>query len=158
MELCASPLNARYRRFCSGHLDVDECFGSFGDCLKFEPDAGSFEVNPPFDPTFMAAVCGHMERLLANASGAMSFAVIVPRRPEDASWSKLTNSRYAVKRIDFEAGAHAYVPGGSTSDRRARRRAPRRRRWCCCRTRRGGVGGRRRARRWMRFEPGSRRD
>ena len=112
MELCASPLNARYRRFCSGHVDVDECFGSFGDCLKFEPDAGSFEVNPPFDPTFMAAVCGHMERLLANASGAMSFAVIVPRRPEDASWSKLTNSRYAVKRIDFEAGAHAYVPGG----------------------------------------------
>ena len=67
LELCASPLNARYRRFCSAYLDVDEVFGSFGDCLKFEPDAGSFEVNPPFDPVFMGAVCGHMERLLANA-------------------------------------------------------------------------------------------
>ena len=52
-------------------------FGSIGDCLKFEPDAGSFEVNPPFDPVFMGAICGHMERLLANAGGAMSLAVIV---------------------------------------------------------------------------------
>ena len=112
LELCASPLNARYRRFCSAYLDVDEVFGSMGDCLKFEPDAGSFEVNPPFDPVFMGAVCGHMERLLANASGAMSFAVIVPCRPNDASWSRLVNSVYARERIEFKAGSHAYVAGG----------------------------------------------
>ena len=112
LELCASPLNARYRRFCSAHLDVDEVFGSIGDALTFEPDAGSFEVNPPFDPVFMGAVCGHMERLLANARGAMSFAVIVPSKPNDSSWSRLVNSVYARERIEFKAGSHAYVAGG----------------------------------------------
>ena len=112
LELCASPLNARYRRFCSAYLDVDEVFGSIGDALRFEPDAGSFEVNPPFDPVFMGAICGHMERLLANAAGAMSFAVIVPSKPNDASWSRLVNSVYARERIEFKAGSHAYVAGG----------------------------------------------
>ena len=111
-DRCASPLNARYRRFCSAYLDVDEVFGSIGDALRFEPDAGSFEVNPPFDPVFMGAICGHMERLLANAAGAMSFAVIVPSKPNDASWSRLVNSVYARERIEFKAGSHAYVAGG----------------------------------------------
>ena len=120
LELCASPLNARYRRFCSAYLDVDEVFGSIGDCLKFEPDAGSFEVNPPFDPVFMGAICGHMERLLANAGGAMSFAVIVPCKPNDASWSRLVNSVYARERIEFKAGSHAYVAGGQHVRSRSR--------------------------------------
>ena len=38
-------------------------FGSMGDAFEFRPTRGSFEVNPPFDPGFVARLVAHLEAL-----------------------------------------------------------------------------------------------
>jgi hypothetical protein len=43
LELCASPFNCHFRRYCSAFLDTDAAFGSLGDCFQFHPVEGSFE-------------------------------------------------------------------------------------------------------------------
>ena len=68
MELCASPLNAHFQRYCSAFLDTDAGFGSLGDCFQFDPEEGSFEANPPFDPELISRLAGHLEARLALAS------------------------------------------------------------------------------------------
>jgi phosphorylated CTD-interacting factor 1 len=61
LELCASPFNCHFRRYCSAFLDTDGAFGSLGDCFQFHPTEGSFEANPPFDPELIARLVGHLE-------------------------------------------------------------------------------------------------
>ena len=48
MEMFASPLNSRYRTFCSAYSDTDTVFGSRGSFFNFYPTRGSYEANPPF--------------------------------------------------------------------------------------------------------------
>ena len=79
-ECFASPLNARASPFCSAFPDVDAAFGSVGSFLRFEPDEGSFEANPPFAPNLIEGMCRHMGRLLTRAEAAgkaLLFVVIV---------------------------------------------------------------------------------
>ena len=52
VECFASPLNARYERFCSAFGDdLEAQFGSLGSFFDFDPREGSFEANPPLVPT-----------------------------------------------------------------------------------------------------------
>ena len=67
MELCASPLNCHWRRYCSSYLDVDAPFGSLGDLFKFNPTRGSFEANPPFVPEIMSEMVVHIDALLSKS-------------------------------------------------------------------------------------------
>ena len=46
LEVFASPLNARYGRYCSAFADVDAPFGSLGSFYSFRPSEGSYEANP----------------------------------------------------------------------------------------------------------------
>lgn len=63
-ECFASPLNARYPRFCSMFPDTDRPFGSLGSFFAFRPAAGSFEANPPFDKALVKRMAAHMFQLL----------------------------------------------------------------------------------------------
>ena len=112
MELCASPLNCHFRRYCSAFLDTDGPFGSMGDCFQFEPSEGSFEANPPFDPAFISRLVGHLEGLLSRTKRPLSFVVVVPHWPEKPAWQKLANSAYARRAIKLDAGKHGFVAGG----------------------------------------------
>jgi hypothetical protein len=84
MECFASPLNCRYRRFCSAFPDLDGHFGSLGSFFKFFPEEGCFEANPPFEPKLVEAMAAHMERLLRQSSRPLCFIVIIPGSFDDA--------------------------------------------------------------------------
>jgi hypothetical protein len=82
LECFASPLNCRYRNYCSAFPDLERPFGSLGsffDDRAFFPTHGSFEANPPFVPEIMYAMNTKLQRLLENPKAtALSFLVIVP--------------------------------------------------------------------------------
>ena len=155
MELCASPLNCRYRRFCGAFPDADAPFGSMGDAFEFRPTRGSFEVNPPFDPGFVARLVAHLEALLRASREPLSFCVVAPtsdpgrrrrRRREGRRRRRGGNvdaptpvGRRSSVVVTFKANAHAYVAGGGTRARRGRRRARRGRARRSERRGRGGV-------------------
>ena len=80
MECFASPLNARYDRFCSAFPDVDQSFGSQGSFFEWTPDkkvGGSFEVNPPFIEPLKAAMTTRLHIFL-EMNCPLTFVVIVP--------------------------------------------------------------------------------
>ena len=67
-ELCASPVNCRFRNFGSALLDVDRHFGSFGSVFAFKPVTGSFQANPPFDSAFIGRLVKRFETLLRDTT------------------------------------------------------------------------------------------
>jgi len=64
----ASPLNCRYTSFCSAFPDTDEAFGSLGSFFAFRPKSGSFQLNPPFVDTLIAAMVSQIWELPAQSS------------------------------------------------------------------------------------------
>lgn len=56
---------------------------------------GSFEANPPFVEEVMERMVDHMHYLLERATGAMSFAIIVPGWNDTPSYTKMASSRFA---------------------------------------------------------------
>lgn len=66
--------------------------------VYFSSTQGSFEANPPFVEEVMERMVDHMHELLANATGPMSFAVIVPGWDDAESYRKMTMSEYARPR------------------------------------------------------------
>merc|ERR1712151_338915 len=79
LEGFASPLNCRYLSFCSAFPGTDEAFGSVGSFFAFQPTSGSFELNPPFVDTLIAAMVSHVTSLLrvAEQRGASLTFVII---------------------------------------------------------------------------------
>ena len=114
-EAFASPLNARYGRFCSAFPDVDGPFGSLGSFFDFAPTRGSFEMNPPFVPEVLLAAAERAEKLLRTAEESdsrLSFVVVVPAWRDVPMWTALEKS--AFKRGDaliVPASAHGYCDG-----------------------------------------------
>jgi len=76
----ASPLNRFCASFCSAFHDTDRFFGAAGSfgAGGFSPTCGSFEANPPFDHASVCRCFTHIGRLLAAATGPMSFVVVIP--------------------------------------------------------------------------------
>mmetsp|Transcript_25147 Transcript_25147/g.58118 ORF Transcript_25147/g.58118 Transcript_25147/m.58118 type:complete len:379 (-) Transcript_25147:28-1164(-) len=124
MECFASPLNCRYRRFCSAFPDIEADLGSVGsffDDTAFDPIEGSFEANPPFIPEIMIAMGRKIERLLrADARsthdtqfrGALSFLVVVPHWGAGASFCRtLESSRHVRAVARVPASEHAFCDG-----------------------------------------------
>ena len=92
MECFASPLNSRYRTFCSAYADTDRLFGSQGSFFHFHPLRGSFEANPPFVGHVMLKMVTHMLALLERATShaeALQFIVVIPCWNDDAAHQRL---------------------------------------------------------------------
>ena len=110
-ECFASPLNARYSRFCSAFYDVDWCFGSCGTFFSFRPTSGIFEANPPFEPVFIAAMLHHMESLLGATLEPLCFVVIVPTWKHSQAWKALSQSAFVVHHEVIPQREHGYLEG-----------------------------------------------
>jgi len=78
-ECFASPLNCYFDRFCSLFKDTDCFFGSEGSFFHFQPDYGSYEVNPPFDQQSIVATYTHIHDLLLATEKPLSFFVCIPK-------------------------------------------------------------------------------
>jgi phosphorylated CTD-interacting factor 1 len=122
-ELCASPVNCRFRNFGSAFLDVDRHFGSFGSVFAFKPKRGSFQANPPFDSAFIGRLVKRFETLLRDTNEPLSFVLIVPYWPTEACWKNLTSSPFKRKPLlRLKKNKHGYVAGSSAT--RVKRTTP----------------------------------
>lgn len=115
-ECFASPLNARYARFCSAFFDVDKYFGSLGNFFGhgFKPRAGSFEMNPPFVPETMLAAVEKASALLDEAQkrgAALSFVVVVPAWKECKFWHFLQSCSHLQHCDIVDAESHGFCDG-----------------------------------------------
>jgi hypothetical protein len=116
IECFASPLNCRYRRYCSAFVDVESKFGSYGsffDDHAFFPLEGSFESNPPFVPETMTAMGEKIEKILNNPSaGSLSFLIVVPAWGAGIAFcDALEASRHMRAMARVPAAEHAYCDG-----------------------------------------------
>lgn len=131
MELFASPLNARYPRFCSASFDTDAAFGSHGSFFQWTPLSGAFLANPPFDPGFVAAMAARMEVLLSAADGTgalLTFVVVMPQwtMPRGVriawpglAWPHLASPRHALPRLAILCASSMQLLRPLTLDARA---------------------------------------
>jgi hypothetical protein len=115
IECFASPLNCRYRRFCSAFPDVEARFGSLGSFFDnaFFPIKGSFESNPPFVPAIMFAMGDKIDRILSNPKAkALSFLVIVPAWGAGIQFcEQMEDSKFVRAKARVLASDHAYYDG-----------------------------------------------
>ena len=111
MECFASPLNCRYPVFCSAFKDLDCWFGSVGSFFDFKPSRGSFQANPPFVPDLIFEMSNHMEHLLDNAAGPLSFVIIVPAWVKSPGWKRLSTGKHLVRTLTISQSSHSYKEG-----------------------------------------------
>lgn len=122
MECFASPLNARFPRFCSASADVDAPFGSRGSFFALRPETGAFLANPPFEPGIVGSMAGHMEAMLVAADargGSLLFVVVIPAWPDQPCWQALQSSPHCASTLRLPKSKHAYLDGGQHHGRRA---------------------------------------
>ena len=122
IECFASPLNCRYRRYCSAFPDIESRFssiGSFFDDFAFDPVEGSFEANPPFVPETMTTMGQKIERLLGDKDrGALSFLVVVPAWGAGIQFCRnLEKSRHVRAATRVPAAEHAFCDGAQHTKR-----------------------------------------
>jgi phosphorylated CTD-interacting factor 1 len=105
------------RNFCSGCPDVDVFFGSVGSFFEFEPEAGSFELFPPFVEEVLDKLAARLEQLLAKASGALSFVVVMPewRDPLLPALSLLESSSWLRAHFPVSSRRQGMVSGTAFS-------------------------------------------
>jgi phosphorylated CTD-interacting factor 1 len=126
-ECFASPLNARYGRFCSAFDDTDACFGSAGSFFSFAADSGSYEVNPPFAAEILDAAADRVLRLLAGAEAAnapLCFAVLFPGWAELRGRAALLASPLLRFSLRVAADDHGFCDGASHARRDPFRASP----------------------------------
>ena len=131
MECFASPLNARWSRFCSAHEDVDAPFGSAGSFNAFRPLRGSYQANPPFVPRIMDDMAERIVALLKTAAAAdepLAFVVFIPGWQETRCWQTMMDEASPAtpfRRLAFVIAAdeHGFVDGASHAPRRDTYRA-----------------------------------
>lgn len=130
-ECFASPLNHCLDAYHSAYLDTDEPFGSLGSFFDpaFRPKSGSFEANPPFTEVMMLESLVKMHACLRQATGPLSFAVVVPAWTDEESWQALCASPFLStpdgKPVVIEACDHCYLDGAlSKRNHRIARPAP----------------------------------
>jgi hypothetical protein len=110
-ECFASPLNCTCENFASAFPLTDRYFGARGNFFSLRPKCGSFEANPPFIAEIMSAMVTHMHELLRDATGPMSFVVIVPGWLDDPSWAALTASSFKCAFFLVAAADHGFCDG-----------------------------------------------
>ena len=110
-ECFASPLNCTCGSYASAFPLADRCFGAVGNFFSLRPSGGSFEANPPFIAEVMSAMVDHMHELLRDATGPMSFVVIVPGWLEDPAWMALSASPFKRAFFLVAAADHGFCDG-----------------------------------------------
>eukprot|EP00941_MAST-03F_sp_MAST-3F-sp1_P002922 g2922.t1 len=123
-ECFASPLNARYRHYCSAFPDTDVSFGSCGSFFDLSPDklfkgmddddddGISFEANPPFVPEIITKMALHIEHLLRNLEKkTLSFVVIIPTWEDCRGHQLLAESKFLRARVTLDQKSHGYCEG-----------------------------------------------
>ena len=110
-ECFASPLNCTCGSYASAFPLADRCFGAVGNFFSLRPSVGSFEANPPFIAEVMSAMVDHMHELLRDATGPMSFVVIVPGWLEDPAWMALSASPFKRAFFLVAAADHGFCDG-----------------------------------------------
>lgn len=106
-ECFASPVNSYFENYCSAFKDTDKYFGSQGNFLKYFPDSGSFEANPPFSEDLMLKMVNHMETLLESEE-PFCFIIILPDWQDSEAGIKIKNSKYFITDIIAKKGEHFY--------------------------------------------------
>jgi len=109
LECFASPLNCRFRRFCSQWPDTDAHFGSLGSFFNFRPTEGSFEANPPFEDHFILDMANHMKDLLRPNKSPLQFIVFIPNWNQTDGWGALRGM--AKKYVCIKQADHGYCEG-----------------------------------------------
>ncbi len=89
LECFTSPLNCTCGTYALAFLLTDQCFGAVGNFFSLHPSSSSFEANPPFIAEVTLTMVVHILELLRDATGPMSFAVIMPGWDDDPSWSEV---------------------------------------------------------------------
>ena len=120
MECFASPLNSRYRTFCSAYSDTDLLFGSYGSFFNFYPKRGSYEANPPFVGHVMNQMVSHMLELLEKATAdgePLQFIIIIPCWKNDTSHKRLENrcGPHMRHHLIVKQRDHGYTEGAQWS-------------------------------------------
>jgi phosphorylated CTD-interacting factor 1 len=126
-ECFASPLNARYSRYCSAFPDTDAPFGSAGSFFAFAPKRGAYELNPPFVPSLLDRAAHRALELIvaAEAAGtALSFAVVLPGWGELEGRAALLLSPYKRLSMRCAAADHGFVDGAAHARRDPFRASP----------------------------------
>lgn len=120
MECFASPLNSRYRNFCSAFPETDRPFGSLGSFFDFFPERGSYEANPPFVDSVIYKMAQHMRILLEKASAAreaLQFVVIIPAWPLSRGWKAIYKgcNPFMKRHVRIAQRDHGYTEGAQWS-------------------------------------------
>ncbi len=89
LECFASLLNCTCSAYASVLPLTDQCFGKVGNFFLLRPSSGSFKANPPFIAEVTLAMVVHIHELLREATGPMSFVVIMPSWDDDPAWSEV---------------------------------------------------------------------
>jgi len=112
-ETFASPLNCYFARYNSAFPDTDGYFGSQGSFFDFNPVEGSFQLGTPNVEEVMNKAAHHVQALLENATGPMSFIMFVPdwNNPPADFLTVYGNSKFM--RCDFlvEGNDYCYIRG-----------------------------------------------
>jgi hypothetical protein len=113
LEVFASPLNSTFALHCSAFKDTDACFGSIGSFFDFHPTTGSYECNPPFVLAVMDAMTSHIDTLFKNATGALSFTVVVPKWEEASFYIALEKNTHLKRIIVISKAEHGFCDGAA---------------------------------------------
>lgn len=124
LECFASPLNCRFGAHCSAFADTDVRFGSVGSFFKFHPTEGSFQSNPPFELQVMLSMALHIEHLLTDATGPMSFCIVVPGWTDCEAWKVLLNSEFKQQMELIAKADHGFCDGAQHQRRDRYRDSP----------------------------------
>ena len=114
MEVFASPINARYGRFCSAAADVDGAFGSVGSFFALTFVRGAYLANPPFLPAIVEAMAARMDAQLRAADAAsemLTFIVVVPHWPDKRAWKALRALPSCRALVQLAQAEHGYFEG-----------------------------------------------
>jgi hypothetical protein len=113
MECFASPLNCRYKNYCSLFPDTDAPFGSVGNFFDFSPQQGCYQAMPPTVESVVLASAQRINQVLNEVKKeALAFVMFI-RSPErvTAGVRALEASPFLVKTLLVKARAHGFCSG-----------------------------------------------
>ncbi|KAJ4456385.1 putative ubiquitin thioesterase OTU1 [Paratrimastix pyriformis] len=114
-ELFASPLNAFFDRYCSLFPDTDAPFGSLGSMMRYCPEEGSFEANPPFAEEVMVGMVEQIESLLRKSTEGHRAPTPVPVAPAPTASGEPATTAGVGATAAPEVGATAAAGVGATA-------------------------------------------
>jgi len=110
-ECFAAPLNAYLPNYCSVFNDSDRPFGSLGSFFDQKFKEGYYEANPPFTPELFDVMVSHMNKMLDESTGPLSFIIFAPAWIDDPHWKLLTTAKYYTYNCIIPSSDHTYCDG-----------------------------------------------